>query len=419
MMGLIASLQLIGQMLIQVAVVRAVGFGGEADVFFAAQTIPLLLMAILSSSLQSVWLPRFSVFADNFSELSSLRASAQGQALMLGGILFLILSLSVSFWIPLAFPGFDSLQQNQTALFSLVFLIINLLNVQASILTVELRATSKFLISEFSPMLITMTVVILLFLYLPSLGLVFAVAVILIRAVLTYVFLSFLTGWAAPSLIQGWGRRGEWQMLWPLLAGTSVYKTMPIVDRYWASFAPAGGISSLNMAQSIVGAVVAVFEKMFCVPVTPQFSRYIALKQYDSIRRLYRKTLIKIALLTLLASLFLFLFSNQLAFFLKVLMHIDLEHSVKLVTMSQFLLGYLFAAVSGIVLVAVFYALGDSKTPVLIGLIGFFIGIILKWKFFSIIGLNGLVATTSVYLMVNVVMFYICLERRLFRMSEV
>lgn len=418
-MGLIASVQLIGQMLIQVAVVRAVGLGDEADVFFAAQTIPLLLMAILSSALQSVWLPRFSVSAEKYSELSALRAAAQGQTLILGGIFFLFLSLSVSVWIPLAFPGFNSFQQNKTALFSLVFLFINLLNVQSSTLTVELRATSKLLISELAPMIITMIVVILLFIYLPSLGIVFAVIALLIRAILTYAFLGFLTGWVTPSLIQGWGRRNEWGMLWPLLAGASVYKTMPVIDRYWASFAPAGGISSLNMAQSIVGSVVAVLEKMFCVPVTPQFSRYIALKQYDTIRWLYKRTLKKIALLTLLASLFLFLFSNQLAFCLEVLMSIDLEHSIKLVTMSQFLLGYLFAAVSGIVLVAVFYALGDSKTPVLIGLIGFLIGIILKWKLFPIIGLNGLVATTSIYLMVNVVMFYICLEQRLCRMGEV
>lgn len=409
-MGVLAVTQLIGQLLIQLLVIRFLGLGSVTDTFFAAQAIPSIVMGVLASSFQSIWIPQFSKNIIDSNKIKKLQGAAHGQVFIVGICLVCLLGLSAPYWLILVFPGFSEDQMKNLFSYTIIFFIINQLYIHTIISTCQLRAQSRFITAELVPTFITLFAVIAIWIFLPAYGLTAVLLILMLRSFFgLFIMMTIIGNISFFEKIE----INTWKVLKPLIAGNSVYKTMPIVDRYWASMLPAGGLTLFNTGQSIVTSIVGIFEKMLCVPIIPQFSRYVLVGDYLALSRLYKNTLIKIFILSTILVFFLLLFQPLFIEITSSLLNIKRVESIDLFWIIFNLIGYLFSALCGIVLVAVFYALGDFKTSIYIGLIGFLIGILIKYILFQLYFLQGLALASSSYLLLNVFFYYIFLERKI------
>ncbi len=404
-------MQLLATLLTQLMVIRIVGVGPDSDAYIAAQAVPSVLFAIVITALQSVWLPRLAVLTGDVAAWQQEQSIARGQAGLLGGGLILFVGSTIQFWLPLLFPGFDSQQQQNTAGFCIVLLLAAAFNTQSAVLTVALRARNRFLTAEIIALLGTLLSLAAIYFALPVWGVAAAVWIGLARSILVYGAQMSFANWPPLSLTKGWGCKETWILMRPLLLGTSIYKTSPLVDRYWASQAPSGAITTFSLAQTVMGALATLLERALCMPITPSLARHVAQNDYVGLRRAYRRGVLRITLAVISFVIFLVALKSVFVAFTATALNIQVETALTFWLMCLLLVGYLHVAASGAVVVAAFYAMGNTMTPVKIGVIGFIANVGLKYFGYLIFGMPGLVLSTSIYYVGNMLVTCIFLER--------
>lgn len=410
-LGVLAALQLTASLLIQLTVLRLVGAGPETDAFVAAQAGPLVLFAILSVSLHSVWQPRLSVVADDVARWRELQGVAQGQVLITFGSLALVLCVSAPLWIPHLFPGFEHAQVLLTTAMSLPLFVATALNGHSTLFTTALRSRDRFVAAEVVALGGTLISLALIAVTVPWAGVKAAPWCILARALAVSAILHVRAGRPAPNLRKAWSSGEVWQQLRPLLAGSSLYKTAPLIDRYWSSQAAAGGVTVLSLAQTGMGALAAVLERAFCVPVAPQLGRLVGRADYVQLRSVCRRAIKRVTIATVLIAAALGASHPLWVPALGALLKLSPQVATQMWLICMLLIGYLHVASSGTVVVAAFYAMGNTRTPVRIGIAGFLIGVVLKSVGFVMYGLPGLALATSTYYVGNFLTTWLFLEK--------
>ncbi len=413
LLGFVISLQLLFALMSQLLVFRLVGIGIHTDAYVAAQAVPVVFSAVVISALQSAWLPRLSRSSLELDGWRREQAAAQGQALILGGGLMLVLAASIAVWMPLIFPGFDDKQLQMTVVLCLVLLAASALNTLVALLSVALRVRNRFLAAELIAMTGTLLSLLAIYILLPRFGIISAVWIALGRAFLVYLAQLALANWPPISLRGGWYCSDTWKLMRPLLFGASVYKMSPLVDRYWASFAQAGGITTLGLAQSAMGAVSTVLERSVCVPVIPSLSRSAHSGDYNKLRETYRRGSLKILVLVLAIDGAMLVFKPLFTALLMSLLRVQYEPAAALWMLCMLLSGYLFSSAAGSLVVSSFYAMGDTSTPMKIGVAGFAASILIKSAGFVLFELPGLAVAISIYYLGNMAALWWVLEKQL------
>lgn len=412
------AIQLLATFAIQLLIVRMVGIGPETDAYIASQALPVVLFAIISSALQSVWLPKLSVLNNDFTQWRSQQSVAQSQALLLAGGFFLFIWITRKIWVIFLFPGFTDAQFNLIDRLTGPLLLAAGFNVQTSLLVIALRARNSFVIGEVITMLGTLLSLFLMIFLIPRYGVEGAAWITTLRAVLVFLILYWIA--ALPKIsIRFWnGKIETWKQIRPILFGAAIYKTSPLIDRFWLSQASVGSITVFGLAQTAMGAVTTIMDRIITIPLTPTLARYVSENNYEGLKSAYSRGLTRVGFGVLVV--FLLLLASYPIFpdLMKLMLDVSIETANTTWVLLFFLLGYLYGAISGSILVAVFYALDDMKTPMYVGVIGFLLGVVLKSLGFLFFGLYGLVVATSLYYLINSFYMMFRLERKIaFRLS--
>jgi Na+-driven multidrug efflux pump len=165
----LVSLQLLGQFVIQIVIVRILGVGLQTDVYIASQSVPILIGVIISSTIQSVWMPTFS----NSSERSDFKhhvSVALSQILFLSAAIFFILWISVEQWTKLLYPGFSFEQSQLVQKYTLISLLASIFSNLSAILITALRAKGDFIKTESIVMFSVIITIPVIFYMLPLYG---------------------------------------------------------------------------------------------------------------------------------------------------------------------------------------------------------------------------------------------------------
>lgn len=417
--GAVVAIQLIATFATQLLVIRMVGVGHETDAYIASQALPSVLFAIISSALQSVWLPKLSVLNNNLAEWRNQQSVAQSQALVLGGGLFLLVWLTRDIWARLLFPGFLYHQLQLTGLLVGPLLVAAVFNTQTSLLIIALRARGLFLVGETISMLGTILSLLMIIELIPHYGIESAAWITALRAAIVFLILFGFAGWPGIKFRLEILKIDTWMQMRPILFGAAIYKTSPLIDRFWISQAPTGAMTIFGLVQTAMGAVSTIMDRVISMPLTPTMARYVAQNNYQRLREAYLYGLKRVSYGVLAVFFALLLVYPVFADLLSFVINISAETANSIWIMLIFLLGYLYGAVSGSILVAVFYALNDMKTPMHIGVIGFLFGVALKSLGFIVFGLYGLIAATSIYYLINSFYMFFSLEKKIaFRLSR-
>jgi putative peptidoglycan lipid II flippase len=411
--SVVVATQLTATIVTQLVIVRIVGVGPDTDAYFAAQAVPSVLSAIIISALQSVWLPRMSLLANNISAWRVEQAGAQGQAFVMGAVVLSLVWLGSVWWQPILFTGLSAQQLQSVYLFAGPLFIAAALNTQSALLTIALRARDRFLVAEVIAMVGTVISLAAIAIALPRWGLVIVPWIAAGRAFVVYIIQLGLAGWPKIGVQAGLADKKTWGLMRPLLMGASIYKTSPLVDRFWASQAPAGGITTLSLAQSAMGALATIIERSICMPIMPSLSRFVAAGDFNGLRLAYRKGVKHVSFVIII------LFAGLVAIYpvfeplTQYLLNLTQESAFKLWLLCMLLIGFTYVSASGIIIAAAFYALGDTSTPPKIGIATFPIGILIKSIGFFAMGIEGLAAgiTATYFLMMFSMIFF--LEKRI------
>jgi putative peptidoglycan lipid II flippase len=412
---MLAGLQLAVSLAVQVAVLRLIGAGRETDAYVAAQAVPMVVFAIVSASLNNLWQARFAVLHDDSRALLEAQRRAQGHVLFVFGSIVAALAATSAVWPKWLFPGFTSGQQAQVLAMTMPLLGAAWVQCHVALVVAALRARERFLQPEVVGLAGTAAALFFVVLLVPRLGIEAAAWITLARALAVYGVLFLSAGRPTPDLSSVWRERDSWRQLWPLISSSALYKTGPLIDRFWSSQASSGGMTLFGLAQAGIVAAATVIERALCMPANSRMGRTAALGDYGCLRRDYRRAIKQVSIAVALIGLVLVLLRPLWDGAAATALNISTADAQRLWWFVVLLLGHLHVAASGTVCVAVFYGLADTKTPSVILVAGFLVGIVAKSVGFVAFDLVGLAVATSAYHSLNLGLLMIAVERRLQR----
>jgi len=394
--------------LVQWIAVTRFGVGPETDALFATMVISALVGNIISGSVSYVLVPAL---------VNSTEEAAAELIWDTGAAITVVLSaaavalwVSADLWIPWVLPGFSPpihvLAKGliQIQLYGVVFAGI------ATVLTSAHNARGCFA----WPAVFTATAAVLPVIALTvtrETGVELLAWALVVRPILLCVFLlSVALPFRSPSLSRP-AFRSLVTSLMPLTVGSAYYKTEHLVDRVISSFAPAGALSLLHLGQQIYGAGNQLLAAGVAMPAVP---RLASVATRNPAEFLGEVSVVTRWLLFLGACGYV-----AIAIVGRPVLEIFLGHGKvspadlhKLWLIMMALAGVWFGGLAGLVFSNAFYALGDTRTPTRIGIIGYTIGIFLKITGFLAFGVIGLALGTGIYYVGNAVALLHYLTKR-------
>ena len=408
-LGLIAVLNLIVAFLIQWWTLIAIGPGNQTDALYAALAVPQVLLIVVTGSLTPVLVP---LFAGQPRE--SMHRDAWGFFLLVGGVFLIVsavLSVSAGLWVPLLFPGFDAVLHRLTVELARIQLVGMFFSTLSAVLIAAYRAHHRFLWPELAQLGVLVLALGVMVWALPKFGIRSAAWIFSLRAVLLVLLLAPVLG---RFMVPDWGNavfRSAWRRIKPLLAGTTYYKSGPLVDRYLSSFVPPGGLSILYFGQQILDGAHNVVNKALTTPLLTRLVDAAQAQAWREFRRLYLRQAAFVTVL-MMSGIAILLTAG------KLLLHLLVGHGAVTadnVELLWWLLvcmgGFLIGGGLGQTLSVAFYAVGETRIPTLIGVIGFSVGLLLKVVLFFRWGLSGIALGLTVHHLLNGLAFLICVER--------
>ena len=185
----------------------------------------------------------------------------------------------------------------------------------------------------------------------------------------------------------------------PLMLGLGITFSNEFTFRFFGSRIEngQGAIVALNYAYKIVMIIVVLFASSIAAPVYPFLSEKAKEKKYDEMEKILIPIFVKVSIIIIIISAIVYPFSAGIISFLFEREAFD---SNSVVLTSKALIGYLpgiFFLSAVIILQRLFYAVKNTKTPLIISTIS----LILSIPFYKILGdlwgITGISAATSVF----------------------
>jgi putative peptidoglycan lipid II flippase len=397
-------------------VLMTLGPGQSTDALYAGMMVPQLVLIIVSGSLNYVLVPLLAV---EEGEARTRLAWTYVQGIgVICLVIVLLLAVAAPLWVPLTVPGFSpaaaglAVQLTRIQLLGVVFTAIT--GVEWALH----HARQEFVRAEGSGIVASLGGLAFILVAMPSVGITAAAWGTLVRSGLQMLLLAPGMGsyrapeWDHPGLRVGLRRTA------PLTAGQVYYKSDGLLDRFFASLAPAGTLSLYHVSLQLYSSASMVLNRAIVAPVIPRLSRMARLNQWPDFLGQIRRRLVIVLGVTLACSAGLALFGRPVLALIFRHGEFAPDRIEHLWWLLLLLSGVWIGGALGQLLSSSFYAQGDTRTPTRVGVFGFTLAIGLKLFAFRRGGIEGLALAASAYYAFNAVVLLICLSRRTRRVSE-
>ena len=418
-LGLLASLQLLASFAFQLVVLALVGAGPSTDAWVAAQAVPAMLFAIMIGVIQGAWQSRLAATGTVRADCINLLRTAYGQLCLLCLPILIALASTSRLWIDSIFVGFDVDQVDLAARLSTPLLAATVMNIQSALATAALRGSERFIACEVITLVAAIGGIAAITWLVPIHGIDGAAWVTLGRASIVAIALFCITGRPWPNVRMAIKDVLAWKVTRPLLAGGFIYKSGPLVDRIFSSMAPVGGMTVFNLAQMGVSAVGVVLERAMTTPLTPQIARLANDCKWALVASAVRTNLLRGLIVPLGAALCVLALSPWWVKIFQVLLNLDVNQARESWRICLVFAMLLYPLSVGATVVSTFYAIGDTKTVVRVGIAGFLLSLIIKYLSFYYGGLFGLAIGVCAYYLVNFLIMTLLLRLRLRQMQSI
>ncbi|MBU0708872.1 murein biosynthesis integral membrane protein MurJ [Patescibacteria group bacterium] len=359
--------------------------GPEYDVLVAAFRVPdLIFQLLVVGSLNAAFIPLFSRYivgnkADHAWKFASAVINwtlvfSMGLA-ALGFVFAPQLSRVLT-------PGFLPEQQQQLVGLMRIIILSPLLLALSSFIGGMIQSFRRFLLPFFSPVMYNLGAIIgILFLY-PPLGIKGLAWGVLLGSVLHLIVVipllrhlgfkfSFCLPWRDPSL------REMVRLAFPRTLWAGVYQLREVAEVGFASLLSAGSISVLDYGQSLVRLPVSIFGASISQASLPALSELAARNKMEQFRTTFINSFLQILYLVMPVSVIFIVLKIpivRLVFGTGDFAWWDTVYTSWVLALFSI---SLFAQAGKELIIRAFYALKETDTPVIIGILSLLIGIIL------------------------------------------
>ena len=407
--------QLVLQFLFQMLLAKHFGASWEMDAYVAAIAFPTAISAVFVGSLGYAFVPLFGGLLVRDNDRAWRLAGAMG-------ILLAVFSLVVAssafflagFLVRCLFPGFSEERSHLAVAVLRILCWLIVTNGLIAYLQSLYYCHKRFALpAAASPIGIAVT----LFgaIAFQDQGMI-AIAWAVLAGSATAVILQM------PILLS----RGRFGRLWnnedvrrclilllPLVFGALYFRLDPLVDRYLTSLLPVGSVSHLGYAWRIASAMLLITAGGLSVVAFPNFAEHWAAGRHEEFRR-------EVASASRCLTAILVPIGFALVFYSEPLIA-DLLQRGQFTAADSRAVGYLLGLYVGMIVGAgvgeitskVFYSLSDTRTPTLLGVGTFSIGLVLKIVFVEQYGAAAVVAATSFYFVLSGILAMLLIARRL------
>ena len=206
-------------------------------------------------------------------------------------------------------------------------------------------------------------------------------------------------------------------LMGPMVFGAAVYQINQLVGTLLASLLPEGSVSYLYYADRLVQFPLGVFAIALATAVLPSLSRQAAADDMAALKETFGYAMRLVFFITLPAMVGLIMLREPIV----ALLFRRGAFTVDTVRLTAYALLFYAAglwAFSAVrIVVSIFYALQDTKTPVKIACISVAANIVLSIVLMQYLAHGGLALATSLASMVNLALLLYLLRRRLGRLG--
>ena len=199
----------------------------------------------------------------------------------------------------------------------------------------------------------------------------------------------------------------------PIVLGLAVSQIYTILNRIFASGLTEGSISALNYANKLINLPQGIFVAAIVTVAFPALAEYASRTDHTELRTSVRQGLTMIFLIALPAACGLMLLDTPIIQLLFQRGEFDAE-ATRITAYALFWMcpGLVFQSIT-MLLVRVYYALNDIKTPLLAGAISIAANALVSWAFIPLMDHGTLGLANSLAAGVNALVLWLCLEKRI------
>ena len=409
-LGVVVSINLLLQFLFQWYLIVYFGAGTQSDIFFGSMAMPQFILLVLSGSLTMVLIPMISKF-EGASFLKESWNYFQGIGLLFA-TLALLLCITAGWWVQWILPGFKGENYNLAVDLTRIQLLSMFFSSLLGFLWVVHSAKEKFYLIETTSIIANVLAFGVFYFTLDLFGIYAAAWVTVLKILLQILLLMRVLGPYQKPYFRSESFKITWKKIRPLLAGNLYYKTDTLVDRNLTSSGSSGELTLLALAQQIYSIGASIISKVFINTLIPSLSVKARNKDFNQLHQSYKKRFWLVFLISVFCFLLIVSAGKPILSFVFGFKNFTADSIDTLWNLLIFLFGLWFAGLLGNLTTGTFYAKGDTVTPTRIGVILFTLYIPVKIYFFKKFGISALAISISIYMLLNLVLQMIYLERK-------
>lgn len=396
------------------------GVGMETDAYFAAFVIPMALLMIIPGAIQSVFIPALKGVRLLHEEEDRHLFEKVFTFVLAGGFLVTLAGFILSeVFVSLLVPGFEGVKKELTVdilrWMTPSILFIGLIGVFSSVLHVH----NQFFYPSMGTVVNSLIVILSIFLLVPFMG---------VEGLALGTTLGFV-GYAAIMLPSLWKKkyqfrlRGGWlsdmemrgmgERVIPIFIGSVISQMTILFERSLASGLGDAKVASLALAYSVMQLPMAVFVGAFTVPLFPLLSDYAKQKKWSEMKQLLEKVISYLVLVLLPVMAGFIMLSEDV---IRILYERGAFGNNDTMLTAWALMFY-STAILGLAmrdtLTRAYYALENTRTPVLIGVLGILLYLGLSLAFIPVFDHGGIALAMGIAAYLSNLLLIFFLQRRL------
>jgi putative peptidoglycan lipid II flippase len=406
-----------------VAIAHQFGTSPDLDAYFVAFRIPDLIFQLLAgATLGSAFIPTFArVVADRGEREGWRLASGVLNLLFVATLFFAVLGLLLApLLVPLTAPGLGDDAGQHAHLTSLAVDLTRIMMLSPVLFAVSgmfmgiLNARHHFLAPAFAPMFYNAAIIVG--------ALVSKDVKVLAVCVVLGAVLHLAVQLPALRLIgMRWQPVWDWRdkavrevgrLMGPRVIGLAAFQLNFVVATFFASTVGSGAISAVNYAWLVVMTPLGLFGMAISTAIFPRMAEQAA-RDEGELQETVSKALRLILYLTIPASVGLVILAKPITAFLLRSGSFDATSTDLVVSALVFYSIALFAHAGIEILSRGYYALSDTRTPVVFAVISMIVNLVLSLVLVRPFGIKGLAAALSVATIVEFTLLIRNLEQRL------
>jgi putative peptidoglycan lipid II flippase len=401
-------------------VVNAQYFGErwELDAFLVAAIIPTLVFGVFNGSLVTALVPIFSGYFANDEQEEAWRLSST----VINVLLVLLSACALVGWfaapliVRVVAAGFPPNEADVTTHMTRVMMPTIIATSIAGVLQALLNAQQRYKAASLQGLALNVCAiagVLLLFHAYGIFGLVFGTAVGAV-AQLVVQLPSYLRRCRYRFVIdlQHPGLRHLFAILGPIVIGSAVGQTNLLFDKYFASTLQPGNIAAMQYATKVVGFPQQLFAAAIATVIFPILSAHYASNDQRSLREMTSTGLRMTALITIPAALGLIVLAQPIISVLFERGEFTHGDLVRTAGAMQFYAFGLLGLAASIVLTRCFFAMRDSRTPVIVASAVMLLNVACSALLVRPFGINGLAFANSLSSLTEAAVLVALLGRR-------